>query len=163
MAQYGFACAAACAAATAALSWPVAPAMAAGPDPLATASWAPSAVRLQPDSAAQVSGRYRCIGGSATKDLWVSVKQGPGSGGLDGPGAQDPAAWYDLRDAEATAGLSAVCDGAWHPSRVTVESRFGALKAGDAVVQWCLSDRTPYELNAQGFAFACQAASVPAR
>lgn len=160
MAQPGLARAMTCAAVGAALSWPASVAAA---DPLPTSSWAPAAVRLQADPAvAQVSGRYRCTGGSPTKDLWVSVKQGPGPAGLE-TGVEEPAAWYDLRDDERKAGLPAVCDGAWHPSRAVVESRLGSLRPGTAIVQWCLADRSPYELNSEGFAFGCQAATVVAR
>jgi hypothetical protein len=140
----------------------MAPAVAAT-DPLPTAAWSPTAVRLSSDpGTAQVSGRYRCTGGAPTKDLWVSVKQGPGSDGLGRPGTREPAAWYDQRGTDTKAGLTATCDGAWHPSSVAVDSRLGVLKRGDAIVQWCIGDRTPYELNSPGFAFDCQAATVAA-
>lgn len=148
-----------------ALFWPVS--ASAGSTPVPTAAWVPLAVTLSSDpQTALVRGRYRCTGGSPTKELWVSVKQGP-TAAQQSPArpspAQQPAAWYDLRATEAKAGLSSTCDGAWHPSRVAVDSRVGVLKAGNALVQWCIADRTPYELNAPGFAFNCQAVTVDVR
>ncbi len=153
--------------AAAALILPGAAASAAG-EPLPTVNWVPSAVLLSPgeDSAtASVIGTYRCKKGSPKTDIYVSVTQGVGTGGVDGVGSPHAPAVYDRgkRTTEEPGGLPSVCDGKPHLRTMPVASRVGNLKPGTAYVHWCLSDTKPYELNSAGLAFNCNVRSVTAR
>jgi hypothetical protein len=119
-------------------------------------AWVNQNVVLAPDkSSAQITGKYRCVGGREGTHLWVSAKQGPRidpDAGNTGSSYAD--AWYDTNYnfENDPAGLTVDCDGKWHVSRITVKPVFGTLARGPVWMQWCLFDNTSTEDNfPQGF------------
>jgi opacity protein-like surface antigen len=122
-------------------------------------AWTGTNITVSPDgSAAYITGKYNCVGGTEGTHLWVSVKQGPGID-ADHTGSGDATAWYDTNwnySESDPDGLNVDCDGHWHVTRYTLKSEpgWGELVDGIAFVQFCLFDNTGNEENfPQGFAF----------
>lgn len=119
-------------------------------------AWTGTTINVAPDgSAAFVTGKYKCFGGSEGTHLWVSVKQGPNLSEPDQTGSSYADAWYDTNwnFENSEAGLTVDCDGHWHVTRYTLKQVFGELHDGTAFVQFCLFDNTSTEDNfPQGFA-----------